>query len=141
MESALLAQCTREICELHDFFQGWFRGTLDDNEVNFQRFADVMDTQFTIVGPNGVLAARPALLEGLRAAYHKQPDIRIWTQNHRMLQQRGEFLLCTYEEWQETARATTARLSSVWFQQQDIAPQGLVWLHVHETWISLLGNG
>ena len=137
MESTLMAQCTREICELHDFFQAWFHGALDENDANFQRFAGVMDEQFTIVRPNGVLTARPTLLEGLRSAYHKRPDIRIWTQNHRLLQQRGDMVLCTYEEWQETAERTTARLSSVWFRQHAAKPQGLVWLHVHETWMQL----
>lgn len=140
MES-MLSKCTREICDLHDFFQAWFCGAIDESEATFQRFAGVMDEQFTIIGPNGVLTARSALLDGLRSAYHKQPDIRIWTQNHRILQQRGDLLLCTYEEWQETASATTARLSSVWFRQHAAAPEGLVWLHVHETWIPLLGNG
>ncbi len=137
METTLLAQCTREICDLHDFFQAWFTGAISDSEASFQRFAGVMDEQFTIVGPNGVLTARPALLDGLRAAYHKQPEIRIWTQNHRLLQRRGDLLLCTYEEWQKMAETTTVRLSSVWFRQQAIAPQGLVWLHVHETWMEL----
>jgi hypothetical protein len=96
-----------------------------------------MDESFTMVGPEGVLTELPPLTARLRSAYHKQTGIRIWTQNHRLLHHNGDLALCTYEEWQESADATTARLSSVLFRQQTAAPQGLVWLHVHETWMAL----
>lgn len=135
MTMVTVAQCTSEIIRLHDFFQAWFTGAVVETDEHFARFAGVMDEQFTIVGPNGVLTELPALTKGLRGAYGKQPGIRIWTQNHRLRQQFGDTVLCTYEEWQETAEATTARLSSVFFQQVDGAPYGVVWLHVHETWM------
>jgi len=139
MDQTLLDRCTREICDLHDFFQGWFRGSISESAATFQRFTGVLDEQFTIINPAGLLTARPALLDALRGAYHKQSGIRIWTQNYQLRQQIGAVTLCTYEEWQEiptqTATKTTARISSVLFRQADDAPNGLVWLHVHESWI------
>lgn len=131
----MIEQCKAEICELHDFFQAWFTGALADTNENFARFAAVMAEGFAIISPGGVLTERPALLTGLRAAYQRQPSIRIWTQNHQLRHQVGDLALLTYEEWQESEAGTTARLSTVLFQTQADTPNGVVWLHVQETWL------
>ena len=135
MSAITLTHCTAEIQRLHDFFQAWFTGTIPESDESFQDFTRVMDPNFAIIGPNGVMTTLPALTTGLRTAYGKQPDIRIWTQNHRFHQQWGEIMLCTYEEWQESTKETTARLSSVLFRRDDAAPHQLCWCHVHETWL------
>ncbi|MCE7987689.1 MAG: DUF4440 domain-containing protein [Caldilinea sp. CFX5] len=131
----MLEQYKAEICELHDFFQAWFTGALANTDANFARFADVMADGFVIISPAGKLSERPALLTGLRAAHQRQPGIRIWTQNHQLRHQVGGLALLTYAEWQESAVGTTARLSTVLFQAQAGTPNGVVWLHVHETWL------
>lgn len=131
----MLEQCKAEICESHDFFQAWFSGMLANTDTNFARFADVMAEGFAIISPAGNLSERPALLTGLRAAHQRQPGIRIWTQNHQLRHQVGDLTLLTYEEWQESAAGTTARLSTVLFQAQAGSPNGVMWLYVHETWL------
>ena len=135
MTMITLAQCAAEICRLHDFFQAWFRGDMAEHEENFQQFAAVMSPDFFIIAPDGGLMTLLPLTERLRQAYGKQPGVRIWTQQHRLHYQRADVALCTYEEWQERNGETTVRLSSVLFQQATLAPHGLVWLHVHETWL------
>lgn len=131
----MFTQCKAEICELHDFFQAWFSGTLANTDEHFARFAGVMADGFAIISPNGALAERPALLTGLRAAHGRQPGIRIWTQNHQLRHQVGDLALLTYEEWQVNEAKTTARLSTGLFQTQAGTPNGVVWLHVQETWL------
>lgn len=132
----MFEQCKREIGELHDFFEVWFTGALANTDEQFARFADVMAEGFAIISPSGALSERPALLASLRAAHGRQPDLRIWTQNHQLRHQTGDLALLTYEEWQTTAAgATTARLSTVLFGSQAGAPNRVVWLHVHETWL------
>lgn len=130
-----LADGMREISELHDFFQAWFTGSIPNDEANFQRFAAVMDPAFVIIGPDGLLTELSTLVDRLAGAYGRFPGIRIWTENHRLHHQHGDLLLCTYEEWQEAPAATTARLSSVLFLQDEATPNGVRWLHVHETWL------
>ena len=90
---------------------------------------------FAIISPSGTVTERPVLLTGLRAAHQRQPGIRIWTQNHQLRHHAGDLALLTYEEWQECASGTTARLSTVLFQAQAGTPNGVVWLHVQETWL------
>lgn len=135
MSTITLAHCEAEICRLHDFFQAWFRGALVKNEENFRQFAAVMSPDFFIIAPDGGLMTLPPLTERLRQAYGKQPGVRIWTQQHHLHYQRADLALCTYEEWQEHNGETTVRLSSVLFQQHAGAPHGLLWCHVHETWL------
>jgi len=62
---------------------------------------------------------------------------RIWIKTVRLRQQIKDLSLATYEEWQELERQTTARLSSMLFQGAQSTPNGLKWLHVHETWIKI----
>lgn len=132
----MVEQYKTEICQLHDFFGAWFTGALANTDENFARFADVMAEGFAIISPSGKLTERPTLLTGLRAAHGRQPGIRIWTQHHQLRHQAGDLALLTYEEWQMTAAGeTTARLSTVLFQAQAGAPNGVAWLHVHETWL------
>lgn len=136
MDPTTLAACVREIMELHDFFQAWFTGSLRNDSEQFRRFADVMDEAFTIIAPDGVLTELSWLTERLQKAYGHYAGIRIWTENHRLLYRYGDLALCTYEEWQETPELTTVRLSSVLFQRDKQTPNGLRWIHVHETWLS-----
>lgn len=131
----MFEQYKREICELHDFFQGWFTGTLANTDENFARFADVIAEGFAIISPSGKLTERPALLASLRAAHGRQPGIQIWTRNHQLRHQTGDFTLLTYEEWQAGEASTTGRLSTVLFQARVGTPNWVVWLHVHETWL------
>ena len=45
-----------------------------------------------------------------------------------------ELALATYEEWQEIDGKINARLSTVLLRAKADAPNGVEWLHVHETW-------
>lgn len=137
MVTISLEACAREIVELHEFFQDWFTGDRDDHPATFARFTAVMDSDFVIIGPDGILTTFPTLVDRLRSAYGRFPCTRIWTENHQRHQQLGNWAICTYEEWQATQEVTTARLSTVIFQADDRAPNGVRWLHVHETWLPI----
>lgn len=134
-EQFLQEHYVTEIVRLHDFFQEWFSAAVTASDEQLMRFTAAMAADFVIVSPAGQLSELSELTSGLRGAYGKQPDIRIWTQNHHLRWQRGNVALCTYEEWQETTSGRTARLSSVLFQPTPDALHGLYWLHVHETWL------
>ena len=123
-----------EIVELHDFFVAWFTGTLPKNVESFARVESALSKAFVIVSPGGTATERKELLEQLHGAYGRLPDIRIWIENVQLRQQNGPVSIVTYEEWQENAGKRTVRLSTVVFCTKDNGPNGLEWLHVHETW-------
>jgi len=125
----------REIVELHQFFEDWFIGRLENTDAAFARFAEAMGPGFHIVNPSGRLTARPALMAGLRNAYNTWDKGRIWIKNVQVRGQYDTISIVTYEEWQAVGEAEGGRLSTVVFNADAKAVNGLLWLHVHETWL------
>ncbi|NDJ34560.1 MAG: hypothetical protein GYB64_07810 [Chloroflexi bacterium] len=123
-----------EIRELHDFFAAWFNGTL--NETRFVRFTDVLAMDFTMITPDArAVRARDDVLDDVRGGYASRTGMRIWIEDVRLLHTIGEVLVVSYIEKQAVDDRETARRSTVLFAPQDDTPNGLLWLHVHETWI------
>ena len=131
----MFKDCELEVLELHRFFQRWFLGELAKTNVEFGRFAEVMAEGFAIVSPRGTLTEREALAEGLKAAHGSWKAGRIWIENLKVRRVAGESALVTYEEWQQTGADPRGRLSSAWFRRRAGLPNGVEWLHVHETWL------
>lgn len=128
-------RCRREVLELHQFFADWFNARLRDDEASFARFSKVMDEGFEIIGPDGKLTARQPLLEGLRAAHGKRPGISIEIREPRAHTVGEGLCLATYQEWQSTAETTRGWISTALMRRDDDAPNGVVWLRVHETYL------
>lgn len=125
----------QEINELHDFFQAWFASEVPQSQTEFGRVTHVLNDGFVLISPDGTMTARADLLEKIYAAYGGRPNFRIWIENFRLHHAEGGIAVATYEEWQTIAEKTTARLSSAIFQTREDAPNGVAWLHVHETWM------
>ena len=132
----MITRIKNEITELHQFFQDWYNHQLSPTEKNFARCADVLDPNFSIIFPSGEMVQYQILLGTLRNAHGSYTNMRIWIKNIQELHQIGDLIIATYEEWQEVEGKVTARLSSVLFQKSDSTSNGLLWLHVHETWIN-----
>lgn len=127
---------SREIHELHQFFQEWFNGSLADSDEGFARFSDVLAPGFTIVAPDGVERGRDVILDTVRAGRGSDVGARIWIEHVQIRHTLRETIVATYEEWRRSAGQTPkGRLSTVVFGRDESAPNGLVWLHVHETWL------
>jgi len=129
-------RCEDEIVGLHRFFQRWYLGECDPHGEEFSRVSDVLTEDFRMVNPDGVQVARSDLLSGLRARHGTKREgfqIEIENVTYRML---GRGLAAvTYEEWHEEGRHRKGRLSTAIFRDHDDAPNGVEWVHVHETWL------
>ena len=128
------ANCLTEVQALHQFFQDWFRGVLPDTDEVYARLTAVLHETFVIISPDGTLSRREDLVTTLRLAYGQRPLIRIWVQNLQYRPIIPTIGLVMYEEWQTDNGKTTSRLSSALFRANTKTPQGVEWLHVHETW-------
>ena len=125
-----------EVIELHQFFQDWFNGTLALTIENFARFTEVLSEDFIIVGPNGKVTERAPLVNDLMDAHNSRLKLKIWIENFQLRHREGHITVATYEEWQQLADGeTTTRLSTVVFREEAGTPNGVVWVHVHETWL------
>lgn len=131
--------CETEIRDFHVFIEGWLAGRLPDNDETYQRAHEALADDFEIVSPSGDRRPRRALLDEMRDAHglHADSDpefgIEIRAVRHRLTE--DELCLLTYEEHQRVDGEWTARLSSVLFRQSESTPNGVEWVHLHETWL------
>ncbi len=130
-------RCRNEVIELHQFFQDWFSGRLENSDRIFQRISKTLSEDFQIVGPSGTLTPRDRLLDGLRRSYAsmKGRKFRIWIENYQARPIGEGLWLITYEEWQEDEKERKGRLSSAVFRGKPGNPNHVEWLHVHEVWL------
>jgi hypothetical protein len=133
----MITRIENEIVQLHKFFQDWYNNDLAPTDENFSRCAGVLAPSFSIIFPSGDMVYQQPLLETLHKSHYSRVGMRIWIENVQVRHHIGELILATYEEWQEIEGQVTARLSSVLFQEAQSTPNGLQWLHVHETWIKI----
>lgn len=131
----LLDDVRLEVERLHDFFAGWFQGTIAQTEFE-HRFAARLHPAFENVQPSGRALTRDTLLTSLRQAWGSNPDFQIEIRETRILGTWPDcgLVLAGYVEAQFGARNTipadNLRRSSVLFER---SAGGLVWRHVHET--------
>ncbi len=126
---SLTGRVTAEIEALHAEFERWFAGATDD----FERIRSSMAEDFTFVSPRGDVVDAGALLEDLTAARGSR-QMRIRISNVTVREAGNSTVIATYEEWHHYADYTTARQSTALLTEDEAAPRGLLWRHVHETW-------
>ncbi len=135
--TGLAAGCLAEVADLHRFFEAWLNG--GGAAAGFDRCERALGDGFAIVDSAGALCERGPLLSALRAAHgrHAGADepFRIWIERPTVRMVHDPVCLVTYEEWQRIGGRTTARLSSALFRRRPDGPNGVEWLHVHETWL------
>lgn len=133
----LSERCLAEVVDLHRFFEAWLGS--DEPQMEFGRCERALATGFHIVEPEGAVREREPLLAGLKAARGGRADIedpfRIRIEEAQVRWVEGAFCLVTYVERQTGSRRRTARRSSALFRESAGGPNGVEWLHVHETWI------
>lgn len=136
-ERTIEERCEAEIVELHLFLEEWSNAELPDTDKAFARFADVIAPSFLIIDPDGSQAGREPIVEAIRRAHGRWREApgKIRIENFRLHQAGGGYALATYEEWHDLPGGGNGRLSSVLFGENESAPNGLVWLHLHEVWV------
>lgn len=133
---ALRARCEDEVLDLHRFFQAWFRGEIDAGGEAFARVSDVLAEGFHLIAPDGTMASRSEVLASLRGAHGSKPsDFAIRTERCHFRAGGRSVGVVTFEEWHEEAGERRGRISTAVFHHRADAPQGVEWVHVHETWL------
>lgn len=128
------ARCRKEVAELHEFFQQWFKGDLPDTDEAFERFPSVINESFHIVSPSGRITPAEQIIPAVRSA-HNSGEILIWIDNHTHMMTLGDVALVTFEESQSRDDDTRVLFSSALLREKEGTLNGLEWLHVHETWM------
>ena len=131
--------CAREVRAFHAFLRDWLAGAVPRTAATFARFSAVLDGGLEVVSPLGGVTRRDALVDEFEALHGQlaadADAFAIWIENVRCRWTVGDHALVAYEEWHRRRGATSARLSTALFRRDEAAPCGVVWLHVHETWL------
>ncbi len=127
--------CVNEVVDLHRFIERWLTGAVPATGEAFERMPSVLADGFVIVSPGGVITAREALLNEFHAAHGSRPEgFTVRIDDLRIRRNMGDLCVATYEEWHRDGREETARIATALFGPRDETPNGVEWLHLHETW-------
>lgn len=121
----------REIVELHEFFEAYFLGTIDDQH----RIEQALAEDFTMAGPDGSVAPRSAVVQAIIAGHAHTNDLRIVIESPRLITETDDLVVAEYIEVHELSSRTNRRRTTVVFQRDQDGPNGLRWLRAQETWI------
>lgn len=135
-------RCEAEVIGLHRFLEEWFTGALPRTEEAMDRIKSVIAEGFAIISPRGVATGREEMMAELERAHGglagADKGFRIWVDDIHFRHDLGDTALVTYAEHQELAGETTGRRASALFRRKIEAPNGVEWVHLHETWLPSL---
>jgi hypothetical protein len=142
MTERLADLAIREVVELHDFFCAWLRpAAANGPQLDPARFERVLDPEFRLVGPDGRVRERATIvawLHDLRGG--RGADFTMQVSDFTPVWQQGDAILLEYVETQYLHGKTTQRHSTALLRRAPespagIAPAGIAWVHLQETWL------
>ncbi|PSQ19951.1 hypothetical protein BRD00_00515 [Halobacteriales archaeon QS_8_69_26] len=130
----------REVVEFHEFIEDWLAGRIPDDDGTYDRARSALADDFEITSPSGETRSSAAILGDMEAAHGSAGDdfsIRVADLDSRFAFGDEAACLVTYEEHQRPTpgAAWTERYSTAVFRAADDAPNGVEWIHLHETWL------
>ena len=93
-------QVKDEVEQLHQFFEDWFTGRLEQSEAAFSRFADVTARDFHLISPSGQMIDRDRASAWIWEIYNQRQQARLWVDKVAIASVRPGVIIATYEEWQ-----------------------------------------
>ena len=122
----------KEISELHQFFESWYRGNIENSERSFSRLADVLAAEFALITPDGHVVERKQLLNLMRAEYATKPEIKIWVENCQLRFSDQNLFVVIYEEHGIDKGRKQESLITAVFRKNQKQVNALEWVHIHE---------
>jgi len=123
------------ICDQHRFFVEWYNGR-EPGHGAFESFERGLGAGFRLITPDGRTLERGDVISFVRANRGIEDggfDIEIADVSIRA---RGaDLVVATYTEAQIRNNKQTTRLSSAVFRSAPRQVSGVIWEHLHETWV------
>ena len=139
MSERLADLAIRECVGLHEFFLAWLRPH-NGTKLDPSRFERAFDPEFRLVGPDGGVRDRAAIVGWLHDLKEgRGADFRMEVSDFRAVWQQGDAILLEYVETQYLQGKTTQRQSTALLKRASDAPAGMVWVHLQETWLQAAG--
>jgi hypothetical protein len=136
----LAGKASNEVRELHAFFVAWFRGE-SRQSADFARCEAVLAYDFRMITPDGHGHDRAAVVARLRSARDSAPgDFAIEILQPHVAWRSDDAVLLEFIERQYRGGRIDSRRSTGLFTEEPAAPSGVLWRHVHETWVASGGE-
>lgn len=132
------ATCIEEIHRLHRAIADWTTGAIPNTEASFAAFAGSFAPEFIIINPNGEAEASATVVPRFRERHGERGtlDFSIQITNEDVRDVSGDRALVVYQEhWLHGGQEQSVILSTALLQIDRDRPSGVVWLHLHETWL------
>lgn len=135
MMSDLQSLAEAEIVTRHAFFVDWYTGKANDGDM--ADCARSFASDFRMIWPDGTEHDRAPVLELLRGMRGTKDDAyAIEVAMRHAVQYAPDLVLITFDEHQWTAEGKNRRRATGLFSPDHDAPGGIVWRHLHQTWLS-----
>lgn len=122
---------SKEITELHVFFQEWFRGNVPDDDMS--RVSQALHAEFTWISPWGTMLSKDELIHRIMPVFGTRPEMVIEIRNIHEIPLSATHILAHYEEWQRHDEFNMGRISTAIFLKEAASPNGVSWFHLQET--------
>ena len=123
-----------EVVALHAFFVAWLRA--EPSAADFRRCEAALARDFRMITPDGRAHGRDAVLGRIREARGTAgPAFDIGVVDPRTVWSDRDAVLLEYVEEQYRDGRTNRRRSTGLLTRNLMAPNGIEWRHVQETWI------
>ena len=123
--------------ELHRFFVRWLDAVHPDPTLSLDRFSTVAAPGFRLIQPSGAISDRQGVIDWLARsrASRGTPEVpfRITADEVEAIEAAPGVCLVTYIERQDGPAGPTAWRSSALLCEAVDTPNGVAWVHVHET--------
>ena len=135
MSETLTHLAIREVVELHDFFRAWLREA-NGSALDPGRFERSLAPEFRLVGPDGQVRSREAIVGWLHAMRGgRGADFEMGVSDFHPVWEQGDAILLEYVETQYLQGKTTQRHSTALLKRAADTPAGIAWVHLQETWL------
>ncbi|MBU2483630.1 MAG: hypothetical protein KKG78_01000 [Alphaproteobacteria bacterium] len=131
----LITRSQAEVVNRHHFFVEWFTGRASEAELEASLRAFAPD--MVMIEPDANTIGRDEVVAMVTSARGKRPadfEIRVELISARLLG--SDIVAVVYDEHQVIDGEKSARRSSAVFSADPDAPEGVVWRHLQETWIT-----
>lgn len=131
----LITRAQAEVVNRHHFFVEWFTGRASEAELEASLRAFAPD--MVMIEPDANTIGRDEVVAMVTSARGKRPadfEIRVELISARHLG--SDIVAVVYDEHQVIDGEKSARRSSAVFSADPDVPEGVVWRHLQETWIT-----
>ncbi|CAM6100642.1 unnamed protein product [Calypogeia fissa] len=130
-----------EIVEYQIYLEKWLRGQVDTSDSGFWRLIHTMDEKSSLVFAHGTEGNAHLTIDGLRSLHGAVPQFVIWVDRVRVKKLSEGAWSVIFDKWERpTPEELHCKIISSVLVSQAGTPNGLKWVHIHETWLAGYGK-